>query len=513
VLVKEPSVRIDARRMVELLREPAPPPIAVPSASSVAVLPFVHLSSDPDTEYFSDGVAEEILNALTRMGLHVAARTSSFSFKGQERDVREIGSRLGVRHLLQGSVRRAGTRVRISTQLIDAATGFERWSETFDRELPDIFAIQDEVAQAVATRLSRHLGQLAPAGRHAPPIEAFEAYLRGLDSWNRGTPDSIRDALRWYQRAITLDPDYADAHAAIGNLLAYQSFAFPGGTAAAEARAAVERALKADPRNPLALGARAFIAFWLDWNFVEAERAIRTAIDANPNAAGVHETYAALLANLGRHDEASREMHRALELDPLSISPQLTAQWVLIAGGKYRDALDRGRAVLDGAPRSHLALIGAGWAYVQLDALEEARSVYRTILEDSPNDPSALGGMAVAEARAGNVDEARGWVARAIEAPRKSHTFITWAYAALGQRDDAFTALKHAIDAREPSATCMPVFAWWDPLRGDDRFLEALRGAGYPQSSWRRTFEARAEARVRDRQRNPNDVIPADRRS
>jgi eukaryotic-like serine/threonine-protein kinase len=490
-LAKEPTARIEsAELMAEALRHSGHRSSAPGGEESIAILPFTNLSADPDTEYFSDGVTEEILNAITRTpGVRVAARSSSFSFKGVQRDVREIAERLGVRHLLQGSVRRSGNRVRVSTQLIDPVTGFQVWSETFDRDLPDVFAIQDEIALTVSRRLALQFSNPRSSARRAPPIEAFEAYLRGLQCWNRGTPESIREAMGWYQRATAIDPAYADAHAAMGNLLAYQSFAVPGGNTVVEAKAAIARALEADPGNPLALAARAFAAFWLDWDFVSAEAAIRAAIDANPNAPAVHETYAALLANLGRSEPSFAEMQRAVELDPMSVSPQLTAQWVLIAGGRYAEALERGRVVLDLAPGSHWALAGNAWAQVELNDFSAARDAYGAILSNSPNDPTGLGGMAVVEARVGNRDQAMSWIDRLRSAPLPSFTFLAWAYAALGHLDEAFAALDKAIDRREPSATCMPVFAWWDPLRRDPRFLQALRRAAYPEASWRRTHE------------------------
>ncbi|MGH7678649.1 MAG: protein kinase domain-containing protein [Gemmatimonadaceae bacterium] len=491
-LAKDPAERCASATQFAAALETSATATSQPSAGeSIAVLPFANIGGDPDNEHLSDGITEEILNALTRLdGVKVAARTSAFTFKNQQRDVREIAAALKVRHVLQGSVRRAGQRLRVTAQLVDAMTGFQTWSDKYDRDLVDIFAIQDEIADTIAARLERQFGGSARSGRRRTSnIEAFEAFLRGREAFVRGTPDGMQQALGHYERAVTLDPSYADAHAAIGASLAFMAFALSSTERTASARAAIARALALDPRNAEGLAADAFAKFWLDWDFVGAEQAVRRALEVNPNDAKTHETYAALLVNLGRHEESYTELQRALDLDPLAVSAHMTAQWVLTAGGRYREALERGRVAIELAPRSQPGLIGQAWALVELGEFDRARKVYAELIHDAPNVAMAYGGMAVVEARAGDRAAAQRWLEQMRTASHQSFTFLAWANAALGQLDEAFAALEQAIQRREPAATCMPVFAWWDPLRSDQRFIAALRRAGFPESSWRKTHE------------------------
>lgn len=250
------------------------------------MLPFVNLSADPEREYFSDGLADEIINVLTHVpGLSVMARTSSFAFRGKEEDIRRIAEALGVRTVLAGSVRRAGRRVRIAAQLVDAETGYHRWSERYDRELTDVFAIQDEIADAVSVALQGSLfgGKAAAHRQHVPPLPAYEAYLRGRREWALLTPDSLRRAVRHFEDASALDPDFALAHWALGYcfmLLTWQVMA--AREAMPRARASAERALRLDPSLAGAHALLGTVSTLFDYDVAAAERHFHAAMPEEP---------------------------------------------------------------------------------------------------------------------------------------------------------------------------------------------------------------------------------------
>ncbi len=292
---------------------------------SIAVLPFENMSSDPEQEYFSDGISEELLNVLSKLpGLRVVARTSSFQFKGENRDIIDIGRQLNAAFILEGSVRKAGPQVRITTQLINASNGFHLWSETYDRELENIFAVQDEISAAIVESLKEHLGlqvEAAPRVIAAANIEAHDAYLRGHHLVVQRSPAALEGAVREFGKAIALDPDYALAHAE----LAMATLLLPGYgnltdiEAIARAAPHAERAMTLDPSLSEAHAATGFL-LWQKGNVEEALTHFEQAIQINPNYAVVYNWMANLLGGrFGRYEEAFAMRETALRLDPLSI--------------------------------------------------------------------------------------------------------------------------------------------------------------------------------------------------
>ncbi|TVS11934.1 MAG: hypothetical protein EA417_17660 [Gammaproteobacteria bacterium] len=292
---------------------------------SIAVLPFMNMSVSAENEYFSDGISEELLNLLARVpGLQVAARTSSFAFKGRNEDASEIARQLRVGHILEGSVRRAGDQVRITAQLIEADQGFHLWSEAYDRELVDIFRVQDEIARAIVAALETHLGlgagaELAQATTTNDP-RAHDLYLLGLRDWYRRGDGSLRSALERFREAATLDPEYAAAHA--GMALVYSVLPmygdFPVAEAVHEGKAAARRALDLRPDLPEAHAALGQIAQNWEWDWQAAEHAYARALELNPNYATAHMWRCELLSILGRQEESFRSCSHALTLDPLA---------------------------------------------------------------------------------------------------------------------------------------------------------------------------------------------------
>jgi serine/threonine-protein kinase len=316
----------DVRAALEALRTPtqALPAQAMRAEASIAVLPFANLSADKENEYFSDGLAEEIINALSHVrGLKVTARTSAFAFRGENQDIRKIAETLNVRTILEGSVRRAGSRIRVSAQLINAADGYHLWSERYDAEIADVFAVQDEIASSIAGALKLKLSaDLAQIRRHIPTLPAFEALLKGRHYEFDGTPEGLERSKEYFESAIALDPEYALAHAALASY--FWSLAFnglrPSHEVMGSAREEALKALDLDPSLPEALAALGVGAAAYDYDWKESERWFKRAMSGDSVPASVRWCYAFYhLMPYGRVREAVKELERALEEDPLNL--------------------------------------------------------------------------------------------------------------------------------------------------------------------------------------------------
>ena len=474
------------------------------ASASIAVLPFANLDT-ADSDYLSDGITEEILNALTRLaGVKVAARASVFTFKGGQHDVREVAAKLNVRHVLQGSVRKAGGRIRISAQLADAESGFQVWSDKYDRELSDVFAIQDEIADIISRRLEAQF-RSGSRSRRTDNVEAYDAYLRARFHLSQGTPDGWRKSVEHFDRVIALDPAYADAHRGIAEAMSYLAFIETSNENMARAKSSIARAIALEPDNADAVAVSGFCRCWFDWDFDTAVAEMRRAVDLNPGSATAHYNLTIVLANLGDSEGAVEHGMRAVELDPLWSSAHQALQWALMTAGRSRDALDRARLALDLAPGSINALFPLAWAYSDLGEQARAIEVAGEIVRQAPTSPMGLGVIAVANIRAGRREEAMRGIANMENAPMTPVTcaHLAWAYGALGQLDKAMEWVNRGIETKDLFMGCMPVFGWWDPLREDPRFLEALKRARFPSWCLKRTHEflGRASATVPEAKR------------
>ena len=424
------------------------------SHGSIAVLPFTNLSGDPAKDYFSDGMSEELLNLLARVpGLQVAARTSAFAYKGRNVDVREVGKELGVETVLEGSVRQAGAKVRITAQLIDAETGFHLWSETYDRELKDIFAVQDEIAQAIVERLKI---QLAPeeqqlAQRDQAPtqnVEAYEQYLQGRAIWKRRGEQNIRRAVELYQAALARDPAFARAHAALGSAyVVMPGYTDEKGDEERYFKMAEESARQALALDPKIGEAHAVLAQVNSdrGNLLDAESGFFFAISLEPNEPTPHHWYSILLQKVGRLDAALEQARRAYELDPSSPIIALNlANAYLIRGddeqalrfGRLAQELGLGRRGNNGI-EAMVAQRRGEWDKVKQMLLAEAElpevlrskvGLYVDALADPAKRPQAVREL------------------QAIEPQLKPQGELLMAYLELGQTDLAFRIMDESLD-------------------------------------------------------------------
>jgi TolB-like protein len=328
---------------------------------SIAVLPFANLSADPENEYFCDGLAEELLNALARLkDLQVVARTSAFSFKDQELDVREIGRRLNATTVLEGSVRKTGTRLRVLTQLINAADGYHLWSERFDRQMGDVFAVQDEIALAIVDELKVKLladEKTALVKRYTENADAYHSYLKGRYFWNkRFAPGAMQKALEYFQQAVELDSHYALAYSGLAdcyNLLGIWQFRPPEDVFPA-ASAAAEKALELDDTLVEAQTSRAFTIMLYAWHWLAAESEFKHAIELNFSYAPAHLWYAHYLCVMERFDEAIDEVKQAQDLEPLSLTINANAGFVLYLARRYKQSVEQLQKTLEPDPASVL---------------------------------------------------------------------------------------------------------------------------------------------------------------
>jgi TolB-like protein/DNA-binding winged helix-turn-helix (wHTH) protein/Tfp pilus assembly protein PilF len=369
------------------------PPAGATPVRSIAVLAFENMSADPDQEYFSDGISEELLNMLVRFNdLRVVGRTSSFSFKGSDADLKAIGEALDVDVILEGSVRKSGKRVRITAQLLNAEDGFHLWSEIYDRELDDIFTIQEEIARAIADALRIRLEvfpnqSLNPGGTEN--VEAFNAYLKGNEAQGKETARQFEEAVNWYKRAVELDPNFANAHVGLGftyaglydwGVISRKAFEGPS-------RTAIERALALDPNSSGAYTALASFRHGTG-DLPGAEAAYQRAIELNPNNEGANASYGLLMVHsLSRPAEAVRYFEKAVAIDPLSSSARSILGKGLAAAGRTDEGVRLLRALIEADP-DHLAnywRLGQVYAY-SLGRCDEAIRWYVRALEGAFDD-------------------------------------------------------------------------------------------------------------------------------
>jgi len=462
---------------------------ATPTATdqkSIAVLPFVNMSADKDNEYFSDGITEEILNALARTpGLRVAARTSAFSFKGKNETVQRIGDALKVGVVLEGSVRRAGDQLRITAQLINVADGFHLWSDTFDRKAEDVFAIQTEVAQRVQEVLKVKL--LAGGSPNATlagtdNLEAYDLYLRGRHYWNQRTGADLERAVGLFQQATERDPKFAAAYAGLASsyVLMTDYAAVPVREAIPKARAAARRALELDGRLAEAHAVLGYSAQY-DWDWVGAEQEYQEALRLNPNHGTSHHWYSLLLSDRGKSDEALAEIRKAQAVDPLSAVIQQSIGYCLFVAGRYDEALVEADKALKLSPDFLPGYNLRGRVFLVQRKIPEAIAEFEKVRNKTGDTPYALGNLGYAHARTGRTNEARQILEKLknISASGGSTSSeIAFVNLGLGDLDQAFVWLERGAESRDLNPRSLKV----DPLMGevvkDPRYAALLKKFG-----------------------------------
>jgi len=472
-----------------LARRPGPPPASSPGATptpSVAVLPFANLSSDKEQEFFSDGISEEILNALAQVdGLHVAGRTSSFAFKGKNEDLAGIAQKLRVGSVLEGSVRKDGSRVRITAQLVDATNGFHVWSQTFDRELTGVFAIQDEIARAVVDALKVKLlpGRAPAVVDHRPrSTEAYEQYLLGRDYQRRAqTPRNGHLAAEAFRKALALDAGYAPAWVGLSWALSVlaDDATTPEGVIEAlrQSLAAAEKAIALDPGLADGYAQRAGLRQTLDWDFAGAEADIERALALGPSSARPNRGRGVILMSLGRAKEGIASLRKAADLDPLAgVSWVTLAQAHLVLGdiASARAALERGRELVpDGV---------FVWYFLGLTSLLEGQpAAALAAFERSPEESWRTTGVALAQHSLGNTTAA----AEALDAltSRHANAFayqIATVHAWRGERDLAFEWLERAYRQHDGGLVDLKFDPLLRSVRDDPRYAALLRKMNLP---------------------------------
>ena len=457
------------------------PPVPIP-AKSVAVLPFVNMSGDPKNDYFSDGITEEILDALAQVpNLKVAARTSAFAFKGKAEDLRKVGEVLDVATVLEGSVQKSGDEVRITAQLIDTRSGYHLWSEKYDRKLTSIFAVEDEISKAIADKLRVQLAGGAQAVQRTIDPRAHDFYLRGLPLIAARGP-GLREAAADFQQAVAIDPGYAQAWAALAEaqMLLPHYFLEPSDTAFAAGEAAAKRALAIDP-NTAAAHVALGMMYRVQWKWAQADAAFRRALKIAPGDAEAADQYGQFLLAEGRLDEALTQIDRAQRLDPLSGIIAATRTNTLTALRRFEDADRQARDAVAGHPDYALGhFIAADVAIYRHDysgARDQLRAGAALVGENPDVYVLLVNGIADPAQRTA----ARRAVLAATADTRQRLTEparIKWLML-LGDHDDALDALQrigHDIMFGQDNVW-QPVF---DPVRNDPRFKAALKKMGLP---------------------------------
>jgi TolB-like protein/Flp pilus assembly protein TadD len=461
---------------------------ATADAKSIAVLPLVNLSPDPENEYFSDGLTEDILAQLSKIRrLKVISRTSVMPYKKTAKNLREIGRELGVATILEGSVRRAGNKVRISVQLIDAGSDEHLWAETYDRELADIFAIQSDVAQQIAEALKAHVSPEERERIERRPttnLEAYQAYLRGMFLWNQRTDAAVNAGIEQFRRAIELDPGYAPAHVGLadscivlGNFGTYRSDRiYP------TAKAAALRALELDDTLGDAHASLAQVKMNYDWDWAGAERAFRRAIELRPGSATAHHWYALYLSAMGRFDEALAELRQARELDPLSAAIGSNEAAILFSARRYEEALTAVRQALALNPEFRSSHMYLGTILNLMGAYSEALTALRRADEAAPGSSVLTGAMlGYAHAKLGEEEQARSIAATLVERYQQRYAspmWIAFLYQGLGDREQALQWLDRACRDRDGWLRVIKTTPFFDDLRDTPEYRGILKTIG-----------------------------------
>jgi serine/threonine protein kinase/Flp pilus assembly protein TadD len=468
---------------------PGAVPIEAPAKRSVAVLPFANLSADPENEFFADGITEDVIAQLSKLrAIKVISRTSSMQFRKRDLEPREIAAKLGVATLVEGSVRKAGNRVRIVAQLVDAETGEQLWAETYDRQLTDVFEIQSHVALSIAEALKAKLSPTERIRIEAPAvapvnIEAYQLYLRGRQCFQRTTETELQRAIEFFNRVIALEPGYSAAYSTLAWVHIIRAMGHGAGVARprdsyALAREAVARALELDPMNGEAHGALAGVKFVADYDWDGAEASFRHALDLKPGDSSLFDACGLMYSAQERFDEALAMQRHARELDPLALIPASDLTTTLIRAGRYDEAIGEARKLAEMDPSFALAHSTLGWALIMKGVSAEGLRELEQATSLSPGNTVFLSQLGEAYGLTGDTPRARDVLGR-LHAMAETR-FVTpyhfaYVYAGLGEFEKALDLLEVAVEERAGGAYGIKGSFLFTPLRTHPRFLGLLR--------------------------------------
>jgi TolB-like protein/Tfp pilus assembly protein PilF len=453
---------------------------------SLAVLPLDNLSHDPEQEYFSEGLTEALITTLAKIGeLRVVSRTTAMQYKGVRRPLREIARELDVDAIVEGTVLRAGDRVRITAQLIDAPRETHLWAESYDRELRDILALQAEVAQAVAREIRVKLtpiDQARFAKTHTVVPEAYDAYLKGRYHWNR-RPARVVEAVKYFEQAVRQDPTYAPGYAGLADGLSSMGAwgLVPANEGCIKAKGLAQRALEIDHSLAEAHTALAYATMY-HYDFLAAEREFERAIEINPRYAAGHHLFGLYLAMMGRYEEAYTEFQRAIRLDPLAVSQNLLGFNCLYAR-RYDQAVSVFVKILELDPQDGPALCGLGWAYSWKGLHELAIAALRNGVNLWPGT-SALTMLGEAYAAAQQRDNAQKVLEQLFVIAKERYVTpygVARIYNALGQKDEALKWLETSYQQQSEWLLLLKVDARFDDLRSNPRFQDLMGRMNFPK--------------------------------
>jgi eukaryotic-like serine/threonine-protein kinase len=460
---------------------------ARPALPSVAVLPFSNLGAEKETEYFSDGLTGDLIAALAQLdGLRVVSRGSAFEFKGKPVDVRDVSARLNVTKVLEGTVRVSGSRVRVTAQLTDASDGFNIWSEMFDRQIVDVFEIQDEITHAIVEKLrvrlssdeQRRLNSVWPGN-----IEAYDLYLKGKFQWYQQTADSFRQSIEYFTRAVQVDPQFAAAHAGLADcytFLAFHGFGRPRDIFES-ARTSAAHALEINPSLPGANIAMGCVKLYHDWDRTAAEGYLRRAIELNPGYGKAHYSLMLCLVQTGRFEEGRVALDRALELDPGNMLYHTSAGWLEYYAKRPRVAIEKLEQALELNPNYPETQVALGAVSEQLGLYPDAFRHLERAAEAYGQHPLVVAFLGAAYATAGHREEALKELALLDSLAAKQfvpHVCRAIIQIACGDYDVAFAELALAKEDRDAFLCWLNVYPGIEPLRSDPRFIRLLEDIG-----------------------------------
>jgi len=449
--------------------------------SSLAVIPLENLSGDKSQEFFADGMTDELITDLAQnSNLRVISRTSVMRYKATRKPLPEIAKELGVDAIVEGTMERAGNRVRVRAQLIRASDDRHMWAESFERDLPDVLGLESEVASSIARQVQmKLLSDRPPVGRKINPA-AYEAYLKGRYAWNRRGEAALQEGIQFFHQAIALEPTYAEAYSGLADsytTLGYLSY-LPPREAFPQARAAAEKAISLDSSLAEPHASLAYISFYFDWNWTAAEAEFRKAIALNPNYATAHDYYCYFLTAMQRPNEARAQIERALQLDPLSLSINSDVGFQMVYSYQYDAAIEQLKKTLQMNPKFPLAHLWLGRAYQAKGMFDQAMVEYQATDSALPDWPVTIAGIGNLQGYAKKDADARLTLARLDNMSKTKYVTpygVALVYAGMGDKDQAFHWLEKAFDDRANWLVWLRFDPRWDSIRSDPRYADLVR--------------------------------------